>query len=345
MTSMMRFPSLAPVPDAVPDPSSRCMPVTLITGFLGAGKSSLINRMMHDAPNRRFGIIVNEFGEVPLESQIIQAQRGDIIEFSNGCMCCVARNDLMRAVRTLSRREDRFDHLIVEASGLSDPVPVAQSFLAEPDRFSVETVICVIDAENFLENREQFPVAQTQLAFADVALITKWSEKTAAAAAALDAAIKAVQPSIPIVRLAADTPLTLYLDDHRVQPDIPPGSARPIARAGHRAAVAHHVMPHCTVGSDRPVDAGRFRRFLEGLPAGLVRGKGVVFFGGKDGRRYKAILQIVGARRDLDAARWRKGETRRTDLLFIGDGIDAEDVHRRFENCVVAQTPSRSGAV
>ena len=318
------------------------MPVTLITGFLGSGKSSLINRMMHDAPNRRFGIIVNEFGEVPLESQIIQAQRGDIIEFSNGCMCCVARNDLMRAVRMLSRRDDGFDHLIVEASGLSDPVPVAQSFLAEPERFSVETVICVIDAEHYLENREQFPVAQTQLAFADVALITKWSGATAADASVLDAAINAVQPAIPIVRLAPDTPPSLYLDDHR---DHLANSTRPIARAQRRATGVHQVLPHCTVGSDRPVDSARFRRFLEELPSGLVRGKGVVFFDGKDGHRYRAILQIVGARRDLDAVRWRKGETRRTDLLFIGEGIDPADVQRRFEDCVVTRTPARNGAV
>jgi G3E family GTPase len=305
-------------------PSGR-IPVTLITGFLGAGKSSLINRLIITFRDRRFAIIVNEFGEIPLESRFIEAQKGDIIEFSNGCMCCVARNDLMRSVKLLSRRATGFDHLIVEASGLSDPVPVARSFQQDPDRFSLHAVICVVDAENFSASRGEFPVADTQVEFADFVLITKWRESSVAGRAELEREIRDIHQTVPIVRLDSETSLDLYLDDT--------GRHARVTEHGHNhrhTGTSHPVPPHCTLSTDRPIDAERFGSFVDALPSNIIRGKGVVYFSGKDGRRFKALLQIVGARRNLEVVRWKRSEPKRTDLLFIGEGLDPDELAQRF---------------
>ncbi len=150
-------------------------PVTLVSGFLGSGKSTLLNRLINTFKGTRFGIIVNEFGEIPLENEIIQAQEGDIIEFSNGCLCCVARNDLMRAVRTLRRKRFDLDHILVEASGLSDPVPVAQTFLKGPGRkrFEFGALVCVVDALRIEQLATAHEIVLTQLQFADFVYLTR----------------------------------------------------------------------------------------------------------------------------------------------------------------------------
>ena len=303
------------------------IPVTLITGFLGAGKSSLINRLIGSFPERRFAVIVNEFGEVPLESQIIRSHKGDVYEFSNGCMCCVARNDLMRAVRRLAQRQERFDHLVVEASGLSDPVPVARSFLQQPEQYSVQTVVCVVDAVSFLQYRRDFPVVETQVRFSDFVLITKSDSVTSQRISEVEREVARLSP-VPLVRLGPRTPLALYLDD------APQHSAgQRVADLEQHSVAAHGTVAHCTLSSTQPIDPAAFRRFVDNLPEGVIRGKGVLHFCGKDGRRYKAILQVVGARRELDAVRWKRREARRSDLLLIGRGLDPQALTRQFLQC------------
>ena len=302
-------------------------PVTLITGFLGAGKSSLINRFIASFPERRFAVIVNEFGEVPLESQIIRSHKGEIYEFSNGCMCCVARNDLMRAVRRLAQREERFDHLVVEASGLSDPVPVVRSFLQQPGKYSVQTVVCVVDGVNFLHNRREFAVAETQVRFSDFVLISKSDSVTSQRISEVEREVARISP-VPLIRLGPRTPLALYLDD------VPQNSVgRRVTGLEQPRVAAHGTLSHCTLSSTEPIDPAAFRRFIDNLPEGVIRGKGVVYFSGKDGMRYKAILQVVGARRELDAVRWKRTEARRSDLLIIGRGIDPQALTRQFVQC------------
>ncbi len=303
------------------------IPVTLITGFLGAGKSSLINRLIGSFPQRRFAVIVNEFGEVPLESQIIRSHKGDIYEFSNGCMCCVARNDLMRAVRRLAQREERFDHLVVEASGLSDPVPVARSFLQQPEEYSVQTVVCVVDAVNFLQYRREFPVAETQVRFSDFVLVSKSDSLTSKRIMEVEREVARISPA-PLVRLGPRTPLALYLDDATQN-----NAARRFADLEQYSVAVHGTVSHCTLSATEPIDPAAFRRFVDNLPEGVIRGKGVVHFCGKDGRRYKAILQVVGARRELDAVRWKRAEARRSDLLIIGRGIDPQALTEQFMQC------------
>lgn len=331
----------------VPREVASTLPVTLVTGFLGSGKSTLLNRIIHTFQDSRFGIIVNEFGEIPLENEIIQAQDGDVIEFSNGCLCCVARNDLLRAVRALRRRRDDLDQILVEASGLSDPVPVARSFLrgAGRKKFEFGAMVCVVDGARVEETRASHGIVSTQLRFADYVYVTRSDELDDAKRRSLDRFLASEAPSA------------------RVLPDSTGGTLEALmATGGIENAVRRHIGFEASGGRDHqdgahgmhgrhevheietvvfesrlPLDPDRFREFLNELPSGVLRAKGVVHFSGERSRRYRYVLQIAGARRSLDARRNRKRDQRRTALLFLGRGVDGDTLKRRLDECVAAR--------
>mgnify|MGYP005852950931 CR=1 FL=1 len=137
---------------------SRIIPVTLITGFLGSGKTTLINRILQMRPKTKISVILNEFGDVSLESQFVKGHEGDIFELSNGCMCCVAQEDFVRVVRWILDQKPETEHVLIEASGSSDPLPVISTFRESDvaDKIQLTTVACVLDAENFFESKEKY---------------------------------------------------------------------------------------------------------------------------------------------------------------------------------------------
>lgn len=342
-------------------------PVTLVTGFLGSGKSTLLNRLIQTFHGTRFGIIVNEFGEIPLENEIIQAQDGDIIEFSNGCLCCVARNDLMRAVKSLRRSRVDLDHILVEASGLSDPVPVAQSFLRGPGRRSFEfgAMVCVVDAERLEDLAASHSIVTTQLEFCDFVYLTRLDGIAAEYRHKLEGFLAASAPKARILTDEGDRELeTLFAVggiDVAARGFMSPSSGVEGGSAGRAAHEASRETPHESVyregvhrdhvhpdhGTDGieslmfessvPVDEGAFRELLAALPPGILRAKGVLYFAGSRSRRYSYLLQIAGGRRALDARRRRRGEPTETRLLFLGRDFDVEELRRRLQGCVVGE--------
>lgn len=190
------------------------VPVSLVTGFLGAGKSTLINRLMQEYPDRRFGIVVNEFGDVKLESQIVDAGEDSITELPNGCMCCVVRSDLIASVAGLLDRNPGIDHLLLEASGLSDPVPIAATFLQDDlsGRVRFDSVICVVDVLHFLDSLDNYAIASQQIVFSDFVLLSKVEEAGPAFTARVRALIAIQRPNARIIELRDGAPLDLLID-------------------------------------------------------------------------------------------------------------------------------------
>ncbi len=347
--------------------SERRIPVTVITGFLGAGKSTLINRVLARERHVRFGVVVNEFGEVPVESHIVEAQDGDLIELNNGCLCCVARNDLLRAVKRLRKRLDRVEHILVEASGLSDPVPVARTFLRGGSQaFELDTVACVIDAEGFEHARSEYDIVAWQAGQADCLVMNRLDALGEREKRRLREELGAVAPGVPAVDSVDEALASGYLA--RIAPVS--GSAQrgakqlcgDVGTADAPAATGNAVHDRETWRQDRsgsewepgalsgagrrheevvaawfhtrkPLCPEAFAELQRSLPAGVIRGKGVLRFSGKDGRRYKYRFQLVGSRRNLDAVRWKRGEERQSALVFIGKDFDADELTRRIRAC------------
>jgi G3E family GTPase len=150
------------------------VPITLITGFLGSGKSTLINRILSENKHLKIGLIVNEFGDVNLESQMIETTDEEIVELNNGCMCCVVRKDITGAVQKLLDTK-KVNYILVEASGLSDPIPIAQTFLMNnmENQIRLDSILCVVDVENFTANAKNFEITMKQLSSADILLLSK----------------------------------------------------------------------------------------------------------------------------------------------------------------------------
>lgn len=152
------------------------IPVTVLTGYLGSGKTTLLNRILTETHGKRFAVIVNEFGEVGIDNDLIVDADEEIFEMNNGCICCTVRGDLIRIISGLMRRSRAFDGIVVETTGLADPAPVAQTFFVDEEvrrKTKLDAIVTVADAKHLLEQIDRTPEAQEQLAFADVVLVNK----------------------------------------------------------------------------------------------------------------------------------------------------------------------------
>lgn len=178
-------------------------PVTVLTGYLGAGKTTLLNRILSENHGRKYAVIVNEFGEIGIDNDLIVETDEEIYEMNNGCICCTVRGDLIRVVQNLMRRSGRFDAIIVETTGLADPAPVAQTFFMDDDvktKARLDSVVALVDAKHVLLRLKDSPEAEDQIAFADVILLNKTDLVTAEELAKVEAVIRQINGSAKVFK-------------------------------------------------------------------------------------------------------------------------------------------------
>ena len=183
--------------------ASKPIPVTVLTGYLGAGKTTLLNRILTESHGKRYAVIVNEFGEIGIDNDLIVESDEEIYEMNNGCICCTVRGDLIRVVEGLMRRPGRFDAIIVETTGLADPVPVAQTFFMDDDvraKTQLDAVVALVDAKHLPLRLRDSREAEDQLAFADVVLLNKTDLVTPEEVNRIEQVIKVINPSARIYR-------------------------------------------------------------------------------------------------------------------------------------------------
>ena len=170
-------------------------PVTILTGFLGSGKTTLLNRILTERHGLRIAVIENEFGEIGIDHELVINAEEEIFEMNNGCICCTVRGDLIRIMGNLAKRRDKFDHVIIETTGLADPGPVVQTFFVDTDikeSFSLDAVITLVDAKHVLQHIDESTEAKEQIAFADILLLNKSDLLTPAELDRLEARIKSM---------------------------------------------------------------------------------------------------------------------------------------------------------
>ena len=192
------------------------IPVTVLTGFLGSGKTTLVNRILSENHGKRIAVIENEFGEVGVDHELVIGANEEIFETSNGCICCTVRGDLIRILTQLRKRRDRFDSILIETTGLADPGPVAQTFFADEElkeHFSLDAIVTLVDAYHVEKALQASPISQEQIAFADVILLNKTDLVDAAALERLERRLRAINATASIVRSRnADVPLERVLN-------------------------------------------------------------------------------------------------------------------------------------
>lgn len=316
------------------------IPVTVITGFLGAGKTTLVNHILDVTRPMQIGIVVNEFGEVGIDGQLIAADEDAVIEINNGCVCCTVRSDLVASVGDLlARYGDRLERLIVETSGLADPAPVLQTFLADPDvrdRVELEAVVAVVDACHVLAQLTD-DIAREQIVFADRIVINKTDAVTPAQRAALAATISALNPTAKIdftTHSAIDVNALLGVRSFSldnllmIEPDLLDDGAHDHEHDDSIASCAF-VMPG-------DMDAVRFNRWVNQLVQHqgekLLRMKGVLNLRGEGRRLYFHSVHMLMDTRFGKA--WARDELRESRFVVIGRGIDAAAMRDGLLGCM-----------
>lgn len=310
------------------------VPVVVATGYLGAGKTTLVNRILAQADGRRYAVVVNEFGAIGIDGLLIDSGGEELIQLASGCVCCVVRGDLIRALRALLRNAPGLDGIVIETTGLANPGPVIQTFFADQilqAQCRLDSVITLVDAVHMNDRLADSPDAADQIALGDLIVLNKVSD-AAADADELEATLRRLNPFAPILRTdrcaidLSDVFLSRGFELERIEGRL---AALPIEESGHdHAGPAGHVA-ESGIGSvaltcDAPLDARRLEDWLRELLAvqgrDILRTKGVISVAGE---QRKLVVQAVNMMLEGDfTGPWGEHEVRRSLLVFIGRDLD-----------------------
>jgi G3E family GTPase len=315
-------------------------PVTVITGYLGSGKTTLLNRILSETHGKRYAVIVNEFGEVGIDNDLIVNAEEEIFEMNNGCICCTVRGDLIRILGGLMRRKNRMDGIIVETTGLADPAPVAQTFFVDEDvrrQTKLDAIVTVADAKHLLGEIDRAPEAQEQLGFADIVLLNKTDLVTADDLASVEARIRRINPYAGIhrtERCGVDLGKVLGRDAFNLERvlEIEPG----FLTEAHDHEHDEDIGSLCLT-ADQPLDPNRFipwiQKVTQDIGADILRMKGIIAMKDDDQR-----FVIQGVHMLIEGAPqrpWKLNEKRDSRLVFIGRGLPKGMLKQGFESCRV----------
>ncbi len=317
---------------------TRHIPVTVLTGYLGAGKTTLLNRILSEQHGRSYAVVVNEFGEIGIDNELVVNADEEVFEMNNGCICCTVRGDLIRIIGGLVKRGRRFDGIIIETTGLADPAPVAQTFFVDEDvrqRTKLDSIVTVVDAKHVLERLADSHEAEEQIGFADVIVLNKTDLVGAEALAEVEARIRGMNAFATIHRAercqvaVADVLGRGSFDLQRIL-DMEPAF---LTEDDHEHDDA---ITSVSLSSERPLDQRRFNDWIRDLTAtrgaDILRFKGILAFQGTDRR---VVIQGVHMLMDSDMlGPWPAGAARISRLVLIGRNLDRAALVSGFQSCV-----------
>lgn len=322
-------------------PKSGRLPVSIVTGFLGSGKTTLLNQILTSRQTRRIAVIVNEIGEIGIDADLIVSTENDMVELSNGCICCSINNDLAVTIQNVLNLNKNLDHIVVETTGVADPLPVALTFMRAEFRGSVrvDAIVAVIDSVNFAPNQFGSLAARNQLRYGDVILINKSDLVDEARLKQLERIVRDVRPKARIIRtVQCNVSLPLILGSEPVALDsahvgsVNDNHAHCNHEDGGSDSSRHlHEDQFDTVSfqSDKAFAAAGFQAFLEGLPDNVFRAKGILAVEGSENRY---IFHLVGERFTLDVDMRPRPTINK--LVFIGRGLDRERILDDLKKCI-----------
>lgn len=345
------------------------IPLTIISGFLGAGKTTVLNHILHSNHGLKIAVLVNDFGAINIDTQLVVGIEGEMVNLANGCICCTIRGDLLQAVIKLVRRDDPPQYIIIETSGVSDPIAVANTFFMPEVKpvIRVDSIVVVVDSEQLLHlTEDNYDVAIDQIDVADIIVLNKVDIATPKQLEKTRHIIRQIAPDARILEVAhGKIPVELVIDVgnfaleklvKRAERDIhvhgvdedhdhhhPDDHEDDASDEPHHAHAHHHHDDHTKVFStwswstDKPLILSKLRDMFEKLPHTIYRAKGVIYLA--DVPHRMVVLQLVGKRASLTLAGKWGDDTPRTQIVMISShgGIDHTVLQTQLEACVLEE--------
>jgi G3E family GTPase len=313
------------------------IPVTVLTGYLGAGKTTLLNRILTHEHGKKIAVIVNEFGEIGIDNQLVIDADEEIFEMNNGCICCTVRGDLIRIIGNLLKRRNSFDHLVIETTGLADPAPVIQTFFMDEDvqeKMSLDAVVTVVDAKHIQQHWDRNE-AREQIAFADIILLNKIDLVVDRELEELERRIRSMNILGKIYRtqnaaLEMEAILGVNAFDLEKTLTIEPDFLEGHTHEHDDTITSVAIVENGVVNRDKLYDW--IEDLLSTKGSDIFRMKGILNLAGEDNRFvFQGIHMLFDTTQDRP---WRENEIRQNQLVFIGQNLDEQQLKQNFLACL-----------
>lgn len=336
--------------------NSKAIPITILTGSLGAGKTTLLNRILNGNPGLRVAVLVNDFGAINIDSELVVGVQDDVISLANGCVCCTIRDDLVETVVQVINRPESPEYILLEASGVADPSGIAMTFV-DPElqaRIRLDSVTCVIDADQVFAHPEYPALMELklrQVAFSDMLILNKVDLAGPEQMQKVREWINGTFNRLRIVETSqCDVPLEILLSVGRFDPAqsaLAPQASEPAGCADTNCLDEHHdhedhghghdhskTFSTWSYETDRPLSLEALREAARKLPGNIYRAKGIIYT--SDSPEQPAVLQVVGRRVDISVQQEWGARVPRTQIVAIGaaGSIDASLLEKTFAACI-----------
>ena len=355
----------------------RGLPVTIITGFLGSGKTTLLNHILTNQQGVKTAVLVNEFGEIGIDNELIVStdETNSMVELNNGCVCCTINEDLVNAVHNILERQDKIDYLVVETTGIADPLPIALTFLGTElrDMTRLDSIVTMVDCANFSLDLFNSQAAHSQIQYGDIIVLNKTDLVEEADVDGLEVRIRDFKTDARILRTTnsqVSLPLIMSVGLFESDKYFEEAKEKEAHDREHHHDHDHHDHEHhdhshdhhnhdhhdhdhehhhhsdhlendgftsLSIQSDKPLNIRKFQYFLDNqLPENVFRAKGILWFNESPKRH---IFHLSGKRFSIDDADWRGEKT--NQLVLIGQNLDKDKLKEQIESCLTLPNDSQ----
>ncbi len=308
-------------------------PVTIITGFLGSGKTTLLNQILTNRQNLKIAVLVNEFGEINIDSQLLVSIDEDMMLLSNGCICCTINASLIDAVNKVLEG-DNIDYIVIETTGLAEPIPLMMTFTSSDlrDITRLDSILTVVDAENFDSNQFESKIAVEQVIYGDIIILNKIDLVSSEKLQQIEEYINSVKVGAKIIRSEygrISLPLILDIGESNLK-TLSRSSLQYNLNSSSIHGLAEDNFMSVSFQNDKPLSVEKFNKFLdEQLPKTVFRAKGIIWY---QGSKLRHIFQLSGKRCNFQRDEWTTSP--QNQLVFIGRNLDPETITSQLEKCV-----------